>query len=161
MLHVVLYGKARRSPLHLRPSLCRCPTLPPVVKTSHAAYRRISVETFVLDGKDLASNAAKVSLGGVYIREGNLDVLYADMRALMMVTQQRLNQPNVPLLTDNASREFRQHLLTCQSNPASAQMGCSVTVLGGVTSCRLSNALGASREEPCVAVEDGRRSNPH
>jgi hypothetical protein len=62
----------------------------------------------------------------------------------------------VPLLTDDASREFRQYLLKCQSNPVSAQGGCSVTVLGHVTICKLSNAFGATREPPCVDVEEGR-----
>jgi hypothetical protein len=118
-------------------------------------YQSITVETFVLDGRDLASKATKVSLSGVYIRQGNLDVLYADVQAAMIANSQGLHQPNVPLLTDDASREFRQHLLMCQSNPARAQMGCPVTVLGRVTTCKLSNAFGATREEPCVAVEDG------
>jgi hypothetical protein len=120
-------------------------------------YQPISVETFVLDGRDLASKATKVSLGGVYIRQGNLDVLYANVQAAMIANSRGLHQPNVPLLTDDASREFRQHLLMCQSNPASAEMGCSVTVLGRVITCKLSNAYGATREEPCVAVEDGRQ----
>ena len=119
-------------------------------------YQSITVESFVLDGRDLASKATKVSLGGVYIRRGNLDVLYANVQAAMIANSRGLHQPNVPLLIDYASREFRQHLLTCQSNPASAEMGCPVTVLGGVTTCKLSNAFGATREEPCVAVEDGR-----
>ena len=120
-------------------------------------YQSITVETFVLDGRDLASKATKVSLGGVYIRQGNLDVLYANVQAAMIANSRGLHQPNVPLLTDDASREFRQHLLMCQSNPASAEMGCPVTVLGRVITCKLSNALGATREEPCVAVEDWRR----
>jgi hypothetical protein len=120
-----------------------------VIKTSE----NISVETFVLDGRKLVG--AEVVLSGVYIREGNLDVLYADVRAATMA-HQGLHQPNVPLLTDDAQRELRQYLLTCQSK-ASAQIGCPVTVLGRVTTCRLSNALGDSRQEPCVTVEDGRQ----
>jgi len=68
-------------------------------------------------------------------------------------------QPKVPLLTDDASSDFRQQILTCQSNPTSAHIGCSVTVLGYVTICKLSNAFGAERQEPCVSVEDGRLSN--
>jgi hypothetical protein len=119
-------------------------------------YQSISVEAFVLDGKDLATSAAKVSLSGVYIRQGNLDVLYANVQAAMIANSRGLHQPNVPLLTDDASREFRHHLLMCQSNPASAEMGCSVTVLGRVATCKLSNAFGATREEPCVAVENGK-----
>lgn len=119
-------------------------------------YESITVETFVLDGRDLASKAAKVSLSAVYVREGKLEVLYADTRAVMMA-QERLYQPNVPLLTDDASRDFRQYLLRCQSNPGSAQMGCPVTVLGRATMCTLSNAFGGTRAQPCVTVEDGRQ----
>lgn len=115
-------------------------------------YQNISVEQFVLDGKDLAVAAAKVALGGVYLREGNLDVLYANVRSVMLA-RGGPNQPKVMLLTDDASRQFRQHLLTCQSNPAGAQMGCSVAFLGHATTCKLSNAFGGTRESPCVAVE--------
>ena len=122
-------------------------------------YQRISVETFVLDGRDLAARAAKVSISGAYVREGFLEALYADTRAIIMATRYPnaggQNQPKVLLLTDDASRDFRQHLLTCQSNAASAQVGCSVRVLGQATICTLSNAFGAARELPCVAVEAG------
>jgi hypothetical protein len=121
-------------------------------------YKRITIETFVLDAKELAAKAAQVSLGGVYIREGNIDFLYADTRAVMMASHQALQQPKVPLLTDDATREFRQHLLMCRSNPGSARLGCSVTALGRVTTCT-SNAFGGRREEPCLAVEEGRQSS--
>jgi hypothetical protein len=116
----------------------------------------LAVESFVLDGRDLAARTTKLALTGVYIREGNLDVLYADMRGLMM-TRQGVNQPNVSLLTDHASREFREHLLKCQSDIGSAQRGCAVSVLGRATTCTLTNAFGTARKEPCVAVEDERQ----
>jgi uncharacterized protein YecT (DUF1311 family) len=117
-------------------------------------YQHISLETFLLDGKDLAAREAKVSLSGVLVREGNVDVLYADAAAMWTATHypNRGNQLEVPLLTDDASRDFRQYLLRCQSNPG----GCSVTVLGHATICKLSNAFGATRELPCVAAEEGR-----
>jgi hypothetical protein len=120
-----------------------------------SGYQRISVETFLLDGGDLAAKAAKVSISGTYIREGNLSVLYADRRTAMMAARGLHQQSNVLLLTDDASREFRQVLLTCQSNPASAQVGCPVTILGRATKCQLSNAFGGTRDESCVAVEKG------
>jgi hypothetical protein len=123
-------------------------------------YQKTSVETFVLDGRDLAARGSKVSLAGNYLREGNLEVLYADTRAVLMRTH-GVPQPNVPLLTDDASREFRQHLLRCQSNPGSAQMGCPVTVLGRATMCTLSNAFGGMRESPCVAVDEGQMRKSH
>jgi hypothetical protein len=119
-----------------------------------SGYQRISVETFVLDGKDLATRSAKVSLSGTYIREGNLGVLYANQRAVM-IAGAGMHQPSVLFLTDDASREFRQHLLMCQSNPGSARMGCPVTVVGHATMCSISNAFGGARESPCVAVEEG------
>jgi hypothetical protein len=39
-------------------------------------YQTISIETFVLDSRELASKAAKVAIRGAYIRKGNLDFLY-------------------------------------------------------------------------------------
>jgi hypothetical protein len=118
-------------------------------------YERISVQTFALDGKDLAAKAAKVSLAGIYVREGNVDVLYSDSLALYQGRRSG-NSIEVTMLTDHAPREFRQRLLTCQSNPGCPQMGCAVTISGQVTTWTLSNAFGATRELPCVAVEDGR-----
>jgi len=119
-----------------------------------SGYQRMSIETFLLDGGDLAAKAAKVSISGAYIREGNLSVLYADRGTAMKATRGH-RQPNVLLLTDEASREFRQVLLTCQSNPASATVGCPVTILGQATKCQLSNAFGATRGEWCITVEKG------
>jgi hypothetical protein len=123
-------------------------------------YPRISVESFVLDGRELAAREAKVSLIGSYISDGSVGVLYVDARAIIMATYHPnaggSNQPKVPLLTDGASRDFRQRLLACQTNPASAQVGCPVTALGHVTMCKLSNVFGARRDLPCLAVEDGR-----
>ena len=120
-----------------------------------SGYQRISIETFLLDGGDLTATAAKVSISGVYVREGNLSVLYADRGSAMMASRGRTQQPKVLLLTDNASREFRQVLLMCQSNPANAQGGCPITILGRAEKCQYSNAFGATRDESCIAVEKG------
>jgi hypothetical protein len=119
-------------------------------------YEGISIETFVLDGNDLAEKAAKIMIQGVYVREGNLDVLYADAQAIFMAKQARLNPPKVPLLADDATRELRRYLLSCQSNPA-AQMGCPLMVLGRATRCTLTNAFGSTRETFCVVVDDGQQ----
>jgi hypothetical protein len=120
-------------------------------------YQSITVETFVLDGKDLASKGAKVSLIGVFTREGNLDFLYADRRAVLMATGRYGSpQPSVPLLTQDAAREFRkqllEHLPRCQPNVGG---GCPLTVRGRVITCTMTYALGASRQESCVDVENG------
>jgi hypothetical protein len=121
-------------------------------------YQRISVETFVLDSKELAGSAAKVSVSGAYLGEGNVGFLYVDTRAVIIATKYPNlgDQPKVPLLTDGASRQFRQHLLMCQSNPGSAQIGCPATIIGKVAKCTFHNAFGETRESPCINVEDGR-----
>jgi TPR repeat protein len=127
-----------------------------VAQDGARGYQTISIETFVLDGRELASKAAMVSISGTYIRRGNLDFLYVNATALALEDRFGRQQPNVPLLTDDASREFRRYLLACQSGRPS-WLGCPVTVLGRVTTCIKSNAFGTRREEPCVAVEDGRQ----
>ncbi|MGD0332969.1 MAG: lysozyme inhibitor LprI family protein [Xanthobacteraceae bacterium] len=121
-------------------------------------YEPISVETFVLDSKELAAKAAKVSVSGAYLGQNNIGFVYVDTRAVIMATKYPNlgEQPKVPLLTDNATREFRQRLLACQSNPAAAQVGCPMTILGEVTICTFSNGFGAERTLPCINVEDGR-----
>jgi hypothetical protein len=119
-------------------------------------YQTVTVDGFALDGKVLAAKSAKIALSGFYFREGNLDLLYADKRAGIMA-RERMSQPsNVALLIDDASREFRRHLLTCQSNPATKFQGCPFTILGHATICTLTSAFGVTREQPCVAVEDER-----
>ncbi len=121
-------------------------------------YRRISFETFMLDSRDLVTEAARVSLSGEYIRRGNQDVLYANKGAAMNATRGGMHPPEVPLLTEHAPRAFRKLLLSCQSDPGSTQFGCTVTVLGWITTCTWTAPFGRSREEPCLAVEDGRSS---
>lgn len=121
-------------------------------------YQRISVETFALDGKELAAKAAKVSISGAYLGGGNISLLFNDTRAVILATRYPNlgEQPKVPLLVDSASREFRKRLLSCRSSPGSAQVGCPITVLGRVTMCTFQNELGATRDAPCLNVEDGR-----
>jgi hypothetical protein len=116
-------------------------------------YRHISVEIFILDGRDLAGRTTNVSLSGSYKREGNFDVLYANEAAFIRNPQ---NAPTVQLLTDGAEREFRQHLLSCQ---AKQPFPCYVTVLGRVTMCTLTNTFGVKREMPCVDVREGREAH--
>jgi hypothetical protein len=123
-------------------------------------YRRITVDAFELDGKDLAARSAKVSLTGAIMMDGNVTVLFASGQAAIMATRYAnvagQHYATVPLLIDDASRSFRKHLLSCQSQPASSYFGCPVTVLGYATTCTLSNEFGAKRQLPCLDVEDGR-----
>ena len=66
------------------------------------------------------------------------------------------NVLRIPLLTDDANREFRQYLLECRANPGTVQIGCPIVVSGHASMCHASNALGANLELPCIAVETGR-----
>jgi hypothetical protein len=120
-------------------------------------YQFVTVRDFVIDGPKLASASAKVKVTGSYIRQGGVEVIYANRQALIMATQTNSpgTQPSVPLLTDNAPHALRERLLNCQSDPTSAQIGCQVTVQGEATMCGLTSAFGATREMPCVHVEDG------
>jgi hypothetical protein len=121
-------------------------------------YQRISVEAFLLDGKDLATKSAKISLSGAYLGDDNISFLFSNARSVILATKYPNlgDQPKVPLLTENATREFRKRLLECRSNPASAQVGCLITVIGRATMCRLQSGFGAEREIPCANVQDGR-----
>lgn len=123
-------------------------------------YQQITVETFELDGKDLAAASARVSVSGSLMSDGGVSVLFANRQAAILATKYSnvagQHYATVPLLLDDASRSFRQNLLSCQSQPASSYFGCPVTVLGHATICTLSNEFGAARQLPCVAVEDGR-----
>jgi hypothetical protein len=120
-------------------------------------YQFVTVRDFVIDGPKLASANAKVKLTGVYVRQGGVEVLYADQQALSTATHShsRGTQPGVPLLTDGASQALRVTLLDCQSDPDSAQIGCQVTVQGEATMCEPASAFGATGKMPCVNVEDG------
>jgi hypothetical protein len=121
-------------------------------------YRSVSVRDFAVDGPKLAAENAKVSLAGAYILQGNRGMLYADVQAIIMTKYHpgAGTQPNVPLLTDHASRQFQRRLLSCQTDLSAAQVGCTVRIRGRATMCPPTTASGAAREVPCVNVEDGK-----
>jgi hypothetical protein len=128
-------------------------------RDSERGYRRISLETFLLDGRDLAARAAKVSLKGAYFPEENIGLLFTDQAAVAKATMYPeigRNEPRITLLTDSATRETRQYLLRCRSHPGAAQVGCPITIIGRATICALASPLGGKRELPCVTVEEGR-----
>ncbi|MDB6043087.1 MAG: hypothetical protein JWM63_1638 [Gammaproteobacteria bacterium] len=131
------------------------PGAPPQPPTD---YQSVSVGGFAVDGAKLAAENAKVSLTGSYILQGHLGLLYADMQAVIMTRYhpEAATQPNVPLLTDDASRHLRQRLLSCQTDLSAAQVGCTIKVRGRATMCPLTDAFGATHEAPCVKVEDGK-----
>jgi len=128
-------------------------------RDNQRGYRRISLETFLLDSRDLAARAAKVSLQGAYFPEENIGLLFTNQAAVAKATMYPeigRNEPRIVLLSDSATRETRQYLLRCRSHPGAAQVGCPITIIGRATICTLASPLGGKRELPCVAVEEGR-----
>jgi hypothetical protein len=124
-------------------------------------YSPITVSDFVLDGKRLAARKAKHSLTGIYMPVGDMELLFqSSADAYMFSNGQSPHSPNVNLLTEDASRQFRSQLLACRSSPAAQYAGCQVHILGTVTMCVLSDPTGRRRDVPCVSVEDGSIGRP-
>jgi hypothetical protein len=118
----------------------------------------MSVRDFVADGPALAAKNAKVSLAGSYLLQDNRGVLYTDMQSIVMTKYhpEAGPQPNVLLLTSDASGQLRRRLLSCQTDPSAAQVGCTIKIRGRAGMCPLTDASGATHEAPCVKVEDGK-----
>jgi TonB C terminal len=124
-------------------------------------YRAISVRDFVIDGPSLAASHAKVKMNGSYILQG-VPTLYADSNAVISAKYYRggPTQPHVALLTDDASHQLREALVSCDSDPARGQTGCQIEIRGEATMCGVTNAFGATQRVPCVNVEGGGRWSP-
>lgn len=123
-------------------------------------YSPITVLDFVLDGKELATRKAMLSLNGVYLPRGNLELLFGtNVDAILFSNGQNQTPPTVYLLTENASRKFRSQLLACRNNPSAAYVGCRVHILGSATTCVLSGPFGNQRDS-CVSVDDGSVEGP-
>jgi hypothetical protein len=119
-------------------------------------YKPITFEAFALDGKMLAAVQAKITIKGAYFSGGNLEWLFANQLEAFQANRDGLNVSRIPLLTEDATREFRKALLQCKSTPGSDQMGCPTVIVGHVSICSISGALGGSRNLPCIIVENGR-----
>jgi hypothetical protein len=120
-------------------------------------YETIPLQTFELEGANLAAKAAKLAFRGAYVREGNLDMLYTVTPTAGMASGGGIPPSKVRLQIDNASRQLKEHLLTCRAGSVGSAAGCAVTVFGRATMCTLTNAFGVAREEPCLDVESGVR----
>jgi len=71
-------------------------------------------------------------------------------------TDRRFARSELPLLTEDATREFRQILLRCKARPGSNQIGCPAVITGHASQCSLTGPLGSTRSLPCIVVENGR-----
>jgi len=121
-------------------------------------YQTVSVRDFAAEGAKLAAGNAKVSLSGWYILQDNHGALYADRQAIVAARFQPDGPPQatVGLLIDAASRQFRQRLVSCQTDLSAAQVGCAIKLRGQATTCPLTEASGATHDLYCVNVEDGK-----
>ncbi|HVA41361.1 MAG TPA: hypothetical protein VNF49_11900 [Candidatus Binataceae bacterium] len=115
-------------------------------------YHQMSVEDFVLDGKTLAASESKVAVKGIYMREGESELLLPSIEAAYALMQGQQPGQYIGLLTDDAARNIRKYFLDCDSN--SHPSGCQITILGHATMCERKTLLG-STALPCIAVEDG------
>lgn len=126
---------------------------------SARGYNLISFETFALDGKSLAETQARVSMKGAYLPDGTFEWLFPSQVEAITAKNypaQGRNIAKIPLLTDDASREFRKTLLKCKSTPGADQIGCLTVITGHVSQCSITGPLGAGRTLPCIVVENGR-----
>jgi hypothetical protein len=121
-------------------------------------YRKISFETFALDAKRLAAEKAKVSVRGSYLPDGSAEWLFASQLDAIKATRYSGGDTvaKIPLVTENALREFRKSLLRCRSMPGSDQMGCPISITGYVSLCTATGPLGVNRDDPCIIVDNGR-----
>lgn len=118
-------------------------------------YTTISVRNFAIDGPSLAKRRARVELTGIYAKNGQINVLYANSTDWAIAYNGQIPPGGlVPLLTDDASHAVREQMFTCSSvYPGS---GCPLTVRGTVILCYERNVFGSENDGvPCLNVEDG------
>ena len=123
-------------------------------------YKTISFDTFALDAKSLAAAEARISMRGAYVPDGNFEWLFPGQAEAMQASlypAQAQNITRIPLLTEDASRDFRGFLLKCKSIPGADRTGCLTVVTGHASMCEITGPLGASRKLPCLIVENGRQ----
>jgi hypothetical protein len=123
-------------------------------------YKTISFDTFALDAKSLAAAEARISMSGAYVPDGNFEWLFPGQGEAMQASlypAQGQNIAKIPLLTEDASRDFRRFLLKCKSVPGSDRMGCLTVVTGHASMCEITGPFGARRKLPCLIVENGRQ----
>ncbi|HEY4275990.1 MAG TPA: hypothetical protein VGM68_10930 [Rhizomicrobium sp.] len=111
-----------------------------------------TVGDLILDGKQLAGRDAKVQISGIYKKIGDSERLYARVSDSIRNTDNYL-----PVLTENAVRDFRKLLLDhplCQEQSWGNTPGCTVDVGGHMTMChRLAAEFANYPEVPCLSIE--------
>ncbi len=118
-------------------------------------YKRTTFDDFKLDGKQLAATQSKIAITGLYLKLGEAEYLFPSVLAVAGMRETLNADVGIGLLTDDAQRNTRKYFLDCQNNPAAAQIGCRINVLGHATMCSRTSLLLGTTELPCLAVEDG------
>jgi hypothetical protein len=116
-------------------------------------YVRISFETFQLDGRELASSNAKISISGIYMKLGEVEILLASEGQAILAHQTHNIDQSIGLITENANRGTRKYFLECQN--ANVMRACPFVAVGHAGQCTKTNLLG-SKEIPCLILEGGR-----
>jgi uncharacterized protein (TIGR02246 family) len=134
------------------------PAEPAVRSLPGANYQSLHVEDFAKEGAGLAAAGAKVTMTGAYILQGNREVLYADVQAIIKTryAQKAGIQPAVPLLTLDASNQFRRRALSCQTDPSASKTGCTIKIRGIAMLCAVTSGSEDPHDVPCINVEDGK-----
>jgi TPR repeat protein len=117
-------------------------------------YKRITVEDFILDGKELAAANAKVSVKGAYAKWGENEMIFPSGTAVYTAKESLSMDTGIGVLTDDATRNVRKYILDCVTTGAAAQFGCPMTVFARASMCTRTR-LGSSKDLPCLIVLDG------
>lgn len=117
-------------------------------------YRRITFEDFQLDGKALAASQDKISISGVYVKQGEMERVFPSAQSVFIAQSTYKFDVAIPVLTEDASRTIRKYFLDCRNGYPGSVQGCPIVALGRATICVVTNIVG-SRNVPCLAVEDG------
>jgi len=122
-------------------------TAGPTPANSADAYQLISdFNDVLLDGKVLAAKNAKIQISGYYKKNGDAERLYASL-----VDAYQDSDKFIPVVTDNAQRSLREHLLT---QCTGVMPGCQIAVGGHMQMCHYLSAMRANYPPiPCLNVE--------
>jgi hypothetical protein len=117
-------------------------------------YNPTSINDFKLDGRELTSSQAKIAIAGVYVKRGQVELLFPSTIAALISHETGADDTAIAIVTDDAARAIRQYLLNCVGNYSTSISGCALTVMGHASVCTRTTLLGAN-DEPCVIVEHG------
>ena len=118
-------------------------------KDERDGYKYISFEDFALDGFKL--KGARVSIRGLYVDQGGRLIRDQFSVARWVQTSEESKGVNIPLMTEDASRDARAAFLRCAN--ANMPLGCGMVIRGRVKLLTLQNRLGVKWQEVGIAVE--------